>query len=391
MAQNLPAVQKAANIRALLEKSRKQLEMALPKHMTADRLLRVAMTSIQRTPKLLDCTQTSLLACIMTCAQLGLEPDQFLGQAYLVPFKDTRKGVLTCTLIPGYRGYIALARRSGEVQSVSAQVVYSKDHFSLQYGIEERLEHVPYEPDEKELEGRNPRGDFRGAYVIFKYKDGSYSFDYMNKAEIDRIRKRSKSSDDGPWVTDYDEMAKKTVIKRHVKLAPLSVEFARAAALEDRAMLGESQSDLLGMEEAGEDDVIDTEAIEADLESLLKSFADSIPEGTDQTILDDFLTRTAEGNKTTIDQVKCDAAKKPADFWRFYRAYEKQHKSKAKSDPKQNSQKTPAPLKDVFAGDPDDPEFAPDTCPDRPDEIMTKAFCDTKCVQRKGCPVWRGE
>lgn len=113
--QNLPVTSKTATIRGLLEKSRKQLEMAIPKHMTVDRLLRVAMTSIQRTPKLLDCTPQSLLACVMTCAQLGLEPDQFLGQAYLVPFKDTEKNITVCTLIPGYRGYIALARRSGEV------------------------------------------------------------------------------------------------------------------------------------------------------------------------------------------------------------------------------------------------------------------------------------
>jgi len=359
MGENLPAVQKAANIRALLEKSRKQLEMALPKHMTADRLLRVAMTSIQRTPKLLDCTQQSLLACIMTCAQLGLEPDQFLGQAYLVPFKDNKKGIVTCTLIPGYRGYIALARRSGEVQSVSAQVVYSKDRFSLQYGIDEKLEHVPYEPDERELSGKSPRGDFRGAYVVFKYKDGSYSFDYMNKAEIDRIRKRSKSSDDGPWVTDYDEMAKKTVIKRHIKLAPLSVEFARAAALEDRAMIGESQADLLGMEE---DDVIDAEETTGD---LLKIFNESIPEGTDQTILNEFLTRTADGNKTTIDQVKCDAAKKPDDFWRFYKAFEKQ--AMAKTQP---------------------PETCASECPDRPGTFMTVDFCNNKCANREGCPVW---
>jgi recombination protein RecT len=96
--QNLPATQKAANIRALLEKSKNQMAMALPKHLTVDRLLRVSMTSIQKTPKLLDCTQQSLLACIMTCAQLGLEPDQFLGQAYLVPYGNV------CTLIPGYRG-----------------------------------------------------------------------------------------------------------------------------------------------------------------------------------------------------------------------------------------------------------------------------------------------
>ena len=111
--QNLPATQKANTIRNLFEQQsvKKQLALAVPRHLSVDRLLRVAMTSIQRTPKLLDCTQQSLLACVMTCAQLGLEPDAFLGQAYLVPYWNGKKSAYEAQLIPGYRGYIALARR----------------------------------------------------------------------------------------------------------------------------------------------------------------------------------------------------------------------------------------------------------------------------------------
>jgi len=357
--QNLPAVQKAANIRKLLDQSRRQLEMALPKHLTADRLLRVAMTSIQRTPKLLDCSQKSLLACIMTCAQLGLEPDQFLGQAYLVPFGDT------CTLIPGYRGYISLARRSGEVQSVSSQAVYEKDHFILQYGIDEKLEHVPYEPSDKELEEKEPRGAFKGAYVIFKYKDGSYSYDYMGKSEIDRIRKRSKAANDGPWVTDYAEMAKKTVIKRHAKLAPLSVEFQRAVALEDRAMAGESQDDLLAIEDGDDETIIDATP---STEDILKSFEDSIPKNTDPAILEQFLEATAKSNKATVEAVKIDAAKDPAKFWKYFAAYQKQEQAKAGKPPEHE-------------------EMAPAACPNNPENVYTKAYCD-KCKTREGCPVW---
>lgn len=355
--QNLPATQKAASIRGLLEKSRRQLEMALPKHLTADRLLRVAMTSIQRTPKLLDCTQPSLLACIMTCAQLGLEPDQFLGQAYLVPYGNV------CTLIPGYRGYIALARRSGEVQSVSTQAVYEKDHFVLQYGIEEKLEHIPYEPSEKELDEKDPRGPFKGAYVIFKYKDGSYSFDYMGKAEIDRIRKRSKASGDGPWVTDYAEMAKKTVIKRHAKLAPLSVEFQKAAALEDRAMAGESQADLLGMDE--DPDVIDGETTPPPFDS-------TIPECTDPSALEAFIARVSQANKKTPDEVKASAAENPAEFWKTFTAWQTQERKKAERE----------------AAKKEDPEqMAPAPCPNHPENTYTKKYCDG-CPERKGCPVW---
>lgn len=304
--QNLPVQSKAASIRNLFEKSRKQMEMALPKHLTADRLLRVAMTSIQRTPKLLECTQQSLLACVMTCAQLGLEPDQFLGQAYLIPYGKT------CTLIPGYRGYIALARRSGELQTLSAQVVYSKDYFELQYGVEDTLTHKP---------ALNDRGEPIGAYCVFKYKDGGYSFDWMSKEDIEKIRKRSKAANEGPWVTDWDEMAKKTVIRRHVKLAPMSIEFQTAVALEERAMAGESQDDLLsGMDDDG---VIDAdEGTAEDLEALLKSFEDSIPEGTDLKVLDGFIASVAKANKSDAVGVKMEAAKQLTSFWKAFNQYE---------------------------------------------------------------------
>lgn len=367
--ENLPATQKAANIRALLERSKAQMSMALPKHLTADRLLRVAMTSIQKNPKLLDCTQQSLLACVMTCAQLGLEPDQFLGQAYLVPFKN-KNGTVICTLIPGYRGYIALARRSGEVQSVSSQVVYSKDHFLLQYGIEEKLEHIPADGE---------RGDVKGAYVVFKYKDGSYSFDYMPKGDIDRIRKRSKSAEDGPWVTDYDEMAKKTVIKRHVKLAPLSVEFAQAVALEDRANMGESQSDILtGMDDGN---VIDAEPAlaEPDPTAIVAAFDASIPKTADRVILGDFLTRTAESNKGTVEEVQIEAMKNPAAFWKIFAAYQKQ--INAKNAKKPESAKEPAQEKAAVE------EMAPAPCPDNPGDTFTKGYC-SGCPKRQGCPIW---
>ncbi len=347
MTTNLPATtQKVASIRELLNRSRRQLEMALPKHLTADRLLRVAMTSIQRTPKLLDCTQPSLLACIMTCAQLGLEPDQFLGQAYLVPFGNV------CTLIPGYRGYIALARRSGEVQSVSAQAVYAKDHFILQYGIAENLEHIPYEPSETELDTKEPRGPFKGSYVIFKYKDGSYSFDYMGKAEIDRIRKRSKAASDGPWVTDYAEMAKKTVIKRHAKLAPLSVEFQRAVALEDRAMAGESQADLLRMDT----DVIEGEtfpeekpALSAACAEFDKATIDQIKTLESAKMLAKYLDVASKHFKKPVEEIKADAMK---DIAGFLTAYEKWATTQAQKEAlkKKATEKVPEadPLTDRF-------------------------------------------
>ncbi|HQJ31654.1 MAG TPA: recombinase RecT, partial [Syntrophales bacterium] len=303
---------KAQSIRALFNDNRVKGEIAkaLPKHLTADKLIRVAMTSIQRNPKLMDCTQQSLLGCIMTSAALGLEPDPFLGQAYFVPFWNSQKKCFEAQFMPGYRGYIALARRTGELQSVSSQVVYDRDHFELQYGLTEKLDHIPADGD---------RGNIKGAYVIFRYKDGSYSFDYMTHAEIKAIAMRSKTYDaqknewSGPWSTDEGEMCKKTVIKRHAKLTPMSVEFNKAAALEDRVHMGESQMDLLTEDNPGNMIEMNGNAdTNGDKEAALKAFDESIPKDTDPSLLNAFLKSTAERNKATIEAVKIEAAKNSA-------------------------------------------------------------------------------
>lgn len=297
---------KAETIRQLLENPavKKQIQLAIPKHLTIDRLLRTTMTAIRSNPTLLDCTQKSLLACVMGMAQLGLEPEPFLGQAYLVPFRN--KGVLEATLIPGYRGYIALARRSGELQSLTAQVVYENDHFILKYGTEEKLEHIPADGN---------RGNPKGAYVIFRYKDGSYSFDYMSKDDIEKIRARSKAKDHGPWVTDWDEMAKKTVIRRHIKLAPLSVEIQKMAHLEDRAITGQSQFDVIFPELP---ELPDNKEEEKNFDDLIKD--------KDTTYLETFLKETAEANSVTVEQLKEEASKEFDAFWQIFEKWRKQKK-----------------------------------------------------------------
>lgn len=359
--QNLPARNKANDIRALLNASKKQLEMALPKHLTADRLLRVAMTSIQKTPKLLECSQQSLLACIMTCAQLGLEPDQFLGQAYLVPFGKV------CTLIPGYRGYIALARRSGELQTLSAQVVYTNDEFSLEYGVSDTLKHVPA------LNG--DRGKPLGAYCVFKYKDGSYSFDWMNTADIEKVRARSKAAQDGPWVTDWDEMAKKTVIKRHAKLAPLSVEFQKAVALEERAFAGESQIDLL----TDDQDVIDAEAGETAPELTAADFDKQLPEGINQKEMAAYVAACAKHYKVTAEKVKIEAAANITEFLNNFNKWTAARAKKAEAE-KQTAGETAQ-------------ETKPETwkCPFINGDVEpVKATCDQECnaQARADCPMY---
>lgn len=222
--QIVPVNQKAENVRTMLEKAKPQIALALPKHLSADRMLRISMTSIRRTPQLLACNPQSLLGAIMQSAQLGLEPDGVLGHAYLIPFKEEVQ------LIVGYKGLIDLARRSGQLSTIYARVVYAKDQFEYAYGLSERLEHIP--------SGAAETGEVVAAYAVAKLKDGALQFEVMTRGEIDAIRKRSKAGDSGPWVTDFPEMAKKSVLRRLCKMLPASVELARAVALDERADLG---------------------------------------------------------------------------------------------------------------------------------------------------------
>lgn len=222
--QIVPANKKLDTIRVLLEKSKPQIALALPRHLSADRILRISMTSIRRTPKLLACNPQSLLGAIMQASQLGLEPDGVLGHAYLVPFKEEVQ------LIVGYKGLIDLARRSGQLSTIYARVVCAKDQFEYAYGLTERLEHIP--------SAEVDPGEMVAAYAVARLKDGAQQFEVMTSREITAIRERSRAKDDGPWVTDPAEMWKKTVLRRLCKMLPASVELARAVALDERADLG---------------------------------------------------------------------------------------------------------------------------------------------------------
>lgn len=215
-------------------RTKAQIALALPKHMTADRLARIAMTELRKTPKLMQCDQMSFLGAIMQCAQLGLEPGGALGHAYLLPFdrrqKQGNQWVTVATeaqLIIGYRGMIDLARRSGQIVSLSARAVHENDTFSYAYGLEEKLEHVP-------CEDGNP-GALTHVYAVARLKDGGVQFEVMSKAAVDKVRALSKSSEKGPWVDHYEEMAKKTAIRRLFKYLPVSIELQRAVNIDEKA------------------------------------------------------------------------------------------------------------------------------------------------------------
>jgi len=225
--------QRQNTLATLIERQKPEIARALPRHMDPDRLARIATTVMRQTPQLGQADPASFLGALMTCAQLGLEPGP-LGHAYLVPFKNNKTGTLEVTFIPGYRGLLELARRSGHVKSISAHVVKDGDEFHYQLGLEPKLEHRPGEK----------RGDTRYVYAVVHYKDGGYDMEVMSRDEVEQIRKRSRAANNGPWVTDWDEMARKTVLRRLAKRIPMSVELAQAVAQDERVRTSIDPSEL---------------------------------------------------------------------------------------------------------------------------------------------------
>jgi recombination protein RecT len=208
---------------------------ALPKHMTADRFVRVALTAMMRTPELRECTQESLFKCLLDLSMYGLEPDG--RRAHLIPFKRNWKdsggnwhSVKDVQLIIDYKGLAELVRRSGDVSYIHADVVCEGDEFDYGYGSGAFLKHRPT------LEGARDAKSVYCAYSFVKLKDGSEDFLVISRGEIEAVRARSKAKDSGPWVTDWSAMAAKTAFRRHSKWLPLSPEVRDAIEADDDAI-----------------------------------------------------------------------------------------------------------------------------------------------------------
>ena len=247
-----PAQTKPKTIEDYLKQMAPAMAQALPKHMDVDRLTRLAMTTIRTTPELKTADLPSLLGAVMQAAQLGLEPG-LLGHCYLLPFKNKKKGITEVQFIIGYKGMIDLARRSGQIQKIYAHAVYEKDEFEYELGLEPKLKHKPSTEAD--------RGAFIGAYAVAHFKDGGYQFEFMPKSEIEKRKSRSKaaSSQFSPWATDYEEMAKKTVIRHMWKYLPISVEIQQQVAYDEgtaRSIKDITPNDEVFLE-APEYDVID--------------------------------------------------------------------------------------------------------------------------------------
>lgn len=218
-----------------------QIQAALPKHMTPERMARIVTTEIRKNPALVKCERNSFLGAVIQCAQLGLEPGNSLGHAYILPYdkreKQNGNWVTVRTdaqLIIGYRGMIDLARRSGQIISISARSVRQGDEFVYRFGLDEDLIHKPSEEVED--------GDVTHVYAVAKLRDGGIQFEVMSTKQIESVRQQSKAKDNGPWKTHWEEMAKKTVIRRLFKYLPVSVEIQRAVMLDEAADAGVSQN-----------------------------------------------------------------------------------------------------------------------------------------------------
>ena len=226
-----PPVAKKKEIRELLmsDNFKQQVAMALPKHLTPERFMRTAITATMRTPKLLECTQESFFMALLSLSQYGLEPDG--RRAHLIPFKKNSKDAkgnwtscMEVQLIIDYKGLVELVRRSGDVSYIHADMVYSNDQFEFEYGTAARLVHKP---------AMTNRGERVCAYSFVRLKDGTEDFSVFSLDRVNAIRERSKSKDDGPWKTDFDEMAKKTAFRNHSKWLPFSADVRGAIELDD--------------------------------------------------------------------------------------------------------------------------------------------------------------
>lgn len=206
-------------MQGLIQAMEPQIRKALPSVITPERFTRMVLTALSSTPKLQTCTPQSFLGAMMQAAQLGVEPNTPLGQAYLIPYGNV------CQFQLGYKGLIDLAYRSGEVSSIQAHEVHEGDEFSFEYGLEPKLKHIPAKTD---------RGPVVYYYAVLKLKNGGVGFEVMSREDVEKFAmKKSKAYSNGPWKTDFDEMAKKTVLKKVLKYAPLKTEFARAVATDE--------------------------------------------------------------------------------------------------------------------------------------------------------------
>ena len=211
-------------LKGLLEKSRPSISALLPKHLNPERLIRFALIAVQRQPELMECTSTSILNCVIKASELGIETIG-PGGMWIVPFRN-KQGQREATPIVDYRALMALVRRSKEVVCIDVGVVYEKDSFDYQQGTNTNILHKRYL-------GKD-RGEILCFYAFAKLANGEVKAEIMGKDEIDAVRARSKAGASGPWLTDYGQMGKKTIVKRLCNYLPMNEYIVKSIELDQR-------------------------------------------------------------------------------------------------------------------------------------------------------------
>lgn len=238
-----------------------EIAKALPSVITPERFSRMAMTAITKTPQLAECTPASFVGAMLTAAQLGLEPNTPLGQAYLIPYRNGRTGKTECQFQVGYKGMIDLANRSGEIRVIDAHIVYENDDFECEFGLDPKLRHKPFLGD---------RGKAMWVYAMYKTVNGGFAFEVMSVDEcMAHGKKYSKAFNSSPWQTAPEEMMKKTVLKKVLKYAPLRSDFVRGAEADEKISMfdsDDSEINVIPIDEDRETIVIDSETGEVKTE-----------------------------------------------------------------------------------------------------------------------------
>lgn len=267
------------NIQQWVQVMEPQIKKALPSVITAERFSRMVLTAISTNPKLASCTPQSFCGAMMQAAQLGLEPNTPLGQAYLIPYKN--KGVDECQFQIGYKGLIDLAHRSGEFKMIYAKEVYENDEFTYSFGLDPKLEHVPYQGADK--------GEVTHYYAVYTLVNGGFGFEVMSKEEVEAYAKKySQAFAKGwtsPWKTNFDEMAKKTVIKKVLKYAPIKTEFVRQVQ-QDETIKTTLDEDMSIVADSTDYEVVEEREVETPTEEVAVEETTVINEETGEVMMD---------------------------------------------------------------------------------------------------------
>lgn len=205
-----------------------RVAQVLPKHLTAERVISMAATTIAKNPKIADCSPASLLGSVMQASILGFPPVEALGYCYFVPYKKQIQFQI------GYKGLIELARRSGKIKMVYAEVVREGDVFNVEMGLSPKLEHKPVFDSSKPM---------TYVYAVCHFSDGGYNFVVLSRSDVERLRMRSPMQDAAPsgaWLTDYDAMAKAKALKQLAKYMPLNIDQQEAVATDESVLTPEN-------------------------------------------------------------------------------------------------------------------------------------------------------